>query len=198
MHEIKNAATVKTRFANWTRRNMPTREQMARNRWIRPFAHRVLRSELWRFTRRSVPRGVALGMLVGIIIPFAQILFASLLSFSVRANVPVAALTTFVTNPFTTPLLWVLAYKVGSWLLHVDAMTVVAPVNTAIERTDLQEALQWLTGATLVTAFGLVVIAIIASALSYLITSFVWRAWVARKRRARAAKWRNRVMGLDA
>ena len=31
-----------------------------------------------------------------------------------RANVPVAALTTFVTNPFTTPLIWVVAYEVGA------------------------------------------------------------------------------------
>ena len=192
MPEAMNTITVKTRIVTWTRRNMPTREQMERNRWIRPFAHRVLRSELWRFTRRSVPRGVALGMLVGIIIPFAQILFASLLSFTVRANVPVAALTTFITNPFTTPLLWVVAYKVGSWLLHVDAMTVVAPVNTAIEHTELQDALQWLTGATLVTAFGLVVIAVIASAASYLVTSFAWRAWVARKRKARLHYARTR------
>jgi len=194
MSEVMQTITVKTRIVTWTRRNMPTREQMERNRLIRPFAHRVLRSELWRFTRRSVPRGVALGMLVGIIIPFAQILFASLLSFTVRANVPVAALTTFVTNPFTTPLLWLFAYKVGSWMLHVDAMTIVAPVNTAIERTELQDALQWLTGATLVTAFGLIIIAVIASALSYLVTSLVWRAWVARKRKTRVIQARSRVM----
>jgi uncharacterized protein (DUF2062 family) len=184
---------VKTRIVNWTRRNMPTREQMERSRWIRPFANRVLRSELWRFTRRSVPRGVALGMLVGIIIPFAQILFASLLSLTVRANVPVAALTTFITNPFTTPLLWVLAYKVGSWLLHVDAMTMVAPVNTAIEHTELQDALQWLTGATMVTAFGLVVVGVISSAVSYLVASLTWRMWVARKRQMRLAEARERM-----
>ena len=85
----------------WIQRNLPTREQMERSKWIKPFANRVLRSELWRFTRRSVPRGVALGMIVGIIMPFAQILIAALLCLSVRANVPVAALTTFVTNPVT-------------------------------------------------------------------------------------------------
>jgi len=50
------------RVAAWTRSKMPTREQMEANRFIRPYAHRVLRSELWRFTRRSVPRGVALGI----------------------------------------------------------------------------------------------------------------------------------------
>ena len=141
----------KTWLADWFRKNMPTREQMEHNRFIRPFAGRVLRSELWRFTRRSVPRGVALGLLVGIIIPFAQILFAALLSVPLRANVPIAALTTFVTNPVTTPLLWIGAYWVGGWLLRVDAATVVAPVSRAIEQTELQQFLEWLTGATMVT-----------------------------------------------
>src|SRR5688500_11262424 len=163
---------MSNRFISWARRNMPTREQMAGNRYIRPFAGRVLRSELWRFTRRSVPRGVALGLLVGIIVPFAQILFAALLSATVRANVPLAALTTFVTNPFTTPVIWVAAFYVGEVLLRVDAASVVAPVNTAIERTELQQFLEWLTGATLVTAFGLVVIAVVAAAISYLVSGW--------------------------
>jgi uncharacterized protein (DUF2062 family) len=170
------------KFTSWVSRNMPTRESMEHNRFLRPFAHRVMRSELWRFTRRSVPRGVALGMLIGIIIPFAQIFFAALLSFTVRANVPVAAVTTFVTNPLTTPLIWVFSYKVGSSLLHIDASTGVAPVTTALEHTDFDQVLQWLTGATLVTAFGLVVVAIVASALSYLVTGWGWRVWIGRKR----------------
>ena len=175
----------------WTQRNLPTREEMEKSRVIRPFAGRVLRSELWRFTRRSVPRGVALGMIVGIIVPFAQILFAALLCLSVRANVPVAALTTFVTNPFTTPLIWVLAYKVGSWLLQVDAMTVVAPVNTAMQHSQFDDMLTWLTGATLVTAFGLVVVAVIAASVSYLGTSFGWRWWIAHKRKVRLDRARS-------
>lgn len=166
----------------WIQRNMPTREQMEQSRVMRPFANRVLRSELWRFTRRSVPRGVALGMLVGIIVPFAQILFSALLCLPVKANVPVAALTTFVTNPVTTPLIWVLAYNVGSWMLRVDAATVVAPVNTAIEHSEFGDMVQWLTGATLVTGFGLVVVAVVAASVSYVVTGFAWRHIVAAKR----------------
>ncbi|MGX7895658.1 DUF2062 domain-containing protein [Tsuneonella sp. HG222] len=161
---------------------MPTREEMAANRFLRPFASRIMRSELWRFTRRSVPRGVALGMLVGIIIPFAQILFAALLSVSVRANVPLAAAMTFVSNPFTTPFIWVIAYKVGEVILRVDAASVVSPVNTAIERTEFQEFIQWLTGATLVTAFGLIVLSVVLAAVSYLVSSWFWRWRTGRKR----------------
>ena len=173
------AKRSKTWLSDLIRKNMPTREQLERNRFIRPFAGKVLRSELWRFTRRSVPRGVALGLLVGIIVPFAQILFASLLSVPVKANVPLAALTTFVTNPVTTPLIWVAAYWVGGWLLRVDAATIVAPVNTAIERTELQQFLEWLTGATMVTAFGLVVIAVVSASGSSLVSVWGWRWWTA-------------------
>jgi uncharacterized protein (DUF2062 family) len=180
------------RSSAWIQRNMPTREQMEKSRVMRPFASRVLRSELWRFTRRSVPRGVALGMLVGIIVPFAQILFSALLCLPVRANVPIAALTTFVTNPVTTPLIWVLGYNIGAWMLRVDAMTVVAPVNTAMEHSQFGDMLQWLTGATVVTAFGLVVLAIGASALSYLVSSFIWRIVVANKRARKLSERRQR------
>ena len=60
--------------------NMPTRDQMAESRWIKPFGTRILHSEFWRFTRRSVPRGVAMGLFVGVffLIPGVQIIGAAL------------------------------------------------------------------------------------------------------------------------
>ena len=170
------------KFSSWVGRNMPTREQIERNRFI---PNAVLRSELWRFTRRSVPRGVALGMLVGIIVPFAQIIFASILSFTVRANVPVAALTTFVTNPFTTPFIWAISYQVGAWLLRVDSMIGGGPIASLFEVTDVSDFLRWLTAEGEVLALGLVVVAVISAAVSYLVTAVLWNAWIRRKRRRR-------------
>ncbi len=161
---------------------MPTREQMEQNRFIRPFAHRVLRSELWRFTRRSVPRGVALGIAAGIIIPLGQIFVAALLALPFRANVPVAAVTTFITNPATIPFVWWFANWLGSSLLRVDQNTYIAPVSTAMQSTEFDRFLEWLTGETLVTAFGLVTLASVCASLGYLLSSWFWRWWVARKR----------------
>ncbi|MEO6151758.1 MAG: DUF2062 domain-containing protein [Croceibacterium sp.] len=181
-----------SKLTAWAQRHMPTREQMERNRFIRPFAHRVLRSELWRFTRRSVPRGVALGLLIGIIVPFAQIVLAALLSFSVRANVPVAAMATFVTNPLTTPFIWIGAYHVGGFLLRIDSASVVAPVSSTMHNTEFGRALEWLTGATLVTAFGLVVIAVVVAAASYLATGWFWSWRTARRRQHRLQRARTR------
>jgi len=176
------------RVQQWVARNLPRREDMAKRRWIRPFAHRVLRPELWRFTRRSVPRGVALGALVGIIIPFAQILFAAILALPVRANVPVAALTTFITNPLTTPLVWVAAYETGSFILRVDAMTYGRPIGTAVRTTDVGDMMQWLTGAATITAFGLIVLGVVTAAVLYVVTAFGWRWFI-------GDKWRRRRRG---
>jgi hypothetical protein len=179
---------VMIRFSGWARRNLPTRESFERIRWLRPVAHRVLLPQLWRFHRRSVPRGVALGVLVGVIVPFGQIVFAALLALPARANVPVAALTTFITNPFTTPPLWIAAYWVGSWMTKVDALTPETRLETHVEN-KVQTWLQWLlVDAGPTTAVGLLVIAVVGAAVGYLLASFGWRWWTAHKWRHRHAR----------
>ena len=170
------------RMRVWSQRNMPTRETFERIRWLRPIAHRILLPELWHFNRRSVPRGVALGMLVGVLIPVAQTIFAALFALPARANVPVAALTTFVTNPLTTPPLWLLAYWIGRRLLHSEA----AQVGEALVNHETMGWLQWvISDVGPATALGLVVIAVVSAAVGYLIAAFVWRGWVMHKWRQR-------------
>ena len=168
-----------SRLQAWGKRNMPTRDQMARSRWV---PKSVLRSELWRFTRRSVPRAVALGLLVGILLPFAQIIFAAILSLPSRANVPIAALTTFVTNPLTTPLIWAASYQVGNALLHIDDRAGGA-LDRLFALTDIWSAMQWLTSEGKSLALGLVIVAVVSASVGYLLSGLVWRWWIGHKRR---------------
>jgi uncharacterized protein (DUF2062 family) len=165
----------------WVHRNMPREETFRDNRFLRPIAHRVLRPELWRFTRRSVPRGVALGVIVGVLVPVAQTLFAALLALPARANVPVAALTTFLTNPLTTPPLWIAGYWLGKWLLRIDASTPGRPIATQLH-SEAGDWLRWLlSDAAPATALGLFVIAVVGAAIGYLLAAFWWRIWIGRK-----------------
>ena len=174
------------KLRGWVSRNMPREETFQNNRFLRPIAHRVLRPELWRFHRRSVPRGVALGVLVGILVPVAQTVFAALLALPARANVPVAALTTFLTNPFTTPPIWIGAYWVGKWLLRIDAGTPGQPISTQLN-SQAGGWLRWLlSDAAPATAVGLVVIAVAGAASGYLLAAFSWRFWIAHKWRQRS------------
>jgi uncharacterized protein (DUF2062 family) len=176
----------------WFQKHVPTREQLEKNRFVRPFAHTILRSELWRFTRRSVPRGVALGLFVGVMVPLAHFVVATFLAVFVRANIPAALAATFIGFPVIYVGLVALAYKIGSWLLHIDAMTTIQPISHTMQSTETDHLLELLTGAGLTTAFGLFVIATVLSSIGYLATSFGWRWWIGRKRKARLAEARLR------
>ena len=179
------APNIWQRGVGWCRRNLPTRESMENSRLLRPVAHRVLAPELWRFTRRSVPRGVALGMVTGILCPVAQIPLSALLAMPFRANVPSAALTTFVTNPLTTPFLWALAYWIGKWVLRLDQVVPGSPVSEATRAGWLQ----WLMSeAAPATAVGLLILTAVLSIGGYLLSALGWRLWIARKWKARHGK----------
>ena len=177
------ARTIK-RFARWIDQRMPTREGMGRNRYLKPIAHRFLRSDLWRFTRRSVPRGVALGMLAAFLIPVGQIFAAVFLALPVRANVPVAAVTTFITNPFTYPFWIAAAHQIRNFIRQIDAMTEGQPITTQMQ-SEFGEWLSWFVRVAGVTAFGFLTLAIVFAALGYVISSFGWRWWIGRKRKSR-------------
>lgn len=144
---------------------------------------------LWRFTRRSVPRGVALGVVAGFLFPVAQIAIAAVFALPFRANVPVAALTTFITNPFTTPFLWFVAYKIGAWLLRSEATTIVQPAAEVATGWlhRLTSAAHWLWAQGPAFALGLVVLTAACAALGYAGSALGWRVWIARKWRHRHA-----------
>src|SRR6476659_11468602 len=106
---------------NWLKKHIPTRHSIHEYRLLRPFAPHLSQPALWRMTRKSVPRGVALGLFVGVIIPFMHTFIAAILAIPARANVGVAALLTLVVNPLTIPIMYLAAYRIGSWELHYDA-----------------------------------------------------------------------------
>ncbi|MDP8912333.1 MAG: DUF2062 domain-containing protein [Pseudomonadota bacterium] len=172
------------RIGRWVARNSPKREDMARNRWTRPFANRA---DLWRFTRRSVPRGVAVGLLVGIflMIPGLQIVGAALLSLPLRANIPIAAAMTFLSNPATTPFILVMSLMVGNGLgFRADINSFYALYE---RRAGAGEWFAWLfSDAAPALVSGLFVIAFVSAMLGYVISVFAWRWWT-------GIKWKRRL-----
>ena len=180
--------TIAGRSRAWAqeviRKNTPTREEMAENKYLAPIAHRFLSPELWRFTRRSVPRGVALGLFAAFIIPIGQIFLSAFLALPTRANVPLAALVTFVTNPFTLPFWLVIANRIGDFALRWDA---TAPAIATAKASGsgtwafLMEAYQ-VAGATVV---GYLVLSLVTPVIGYVLSGWVWRAVVSRKRARR-------------
>lgn len=178
-----------SRFSDWIRAQAPARESFEKSRVLRPFAKRVFHPALWRFTRRSVPRGVALGLMVGIflLVPGVQIAGAALLALPFRANVPIAAAMTFLSNPLTTPFLIAAALYIGDATLHIGAD--VSQFEALMARgAGFPDWLAWLlSSAAPALLWGLFVISAAAALFGYIVATIIWRVWLIRR-------WRRRRM----
>ena len=186
------SARSKTFLADWLRDHMPSREEMARNKYLAPIAHRFLSPELWRFTRRSVPRGVALGLFCGFIIPLGQIFLAAFMALPARANVPLATLVTFVTNPFTFPFWVVIANRVGKVILDIDREMGGDVIGEQM-RTESWRTFSGFFEAAGVTVFGFVVLAIVSAGVGYVLSSWFWRWKVGRRRTKQLRRMERRL-----
>jgi uncharacterized protein (DUF2062 family) len=182
-------AEFSDRIGRWMAKNAPRREDLADNRILGPFTRR---SELWRFTRRSVPRAVGLGLFVGIflLIPGLQIIGAALISVPFRANIPVAAAMTFLSNPATTPFILLASIAAGNSLgFHADTDTLYALYE---RRAGASEWLSWLASdAAPALVVGLLLISFVVALVGYVLSQWGWRWWMGRK-------WRRRALGSGA
>jgi uncharacterized protein (DUF2062 family) len=169
---------------HWLTRHIPTRETIHNYRLLRPFAPHLTNPSLWRMTRRSVPRGVALGLFVAVIIPGMHTAIAALLAIPTRANVAFAAVFTLVVNPLTIPPMYYAAYRIGSWELQHDA-TLLNPAAAERFSGELSRLLFWIHQASGPIAVGILTIAAAAAILGYAGSSLAWRFWT-------RSRWRQR------
>jgi uncharacterized protein (DUF2062 family) len=114
-----------------------------------------------------------------------------LLSVPLRANIPIAAAMTFLSNPATTPFILVASIFVGNTLgFRADT---TAFYDLYDRRAGASEWLAWLASdAAPAMVCGLFIIAFAAAAIGYVIADIGWRWWQARKWRRRGRK------GLEA
>ncbi|WP_082660348.1 DUF2062 domain-containing protein [Sphingopyxis sp. H050] len=176
---------------NWIRRNSPTREELLESRFVKPFAHRVAHSHLWRFSRTSVRRGTALGLFVGIffLIPGVQILGVALLALPFRANIPIGAAMTFLSNPVTTPLILAASVWLGNALFGLN--TRMSDLYILYdEGASFTEWWHWISdnaGPTLVGGLaGLFVISVVSAIVGYILASVIWDNWI-------RLRWRRKI-----
>ena len=175
-----------SRFRAWLRHHIPSRETIDSYRVLRPFAKQLRHPELWHMNAKSVPRGVALGLGVGVIIPFMHVILAVLLAIPVRANVAIAGAFTLVVNPLTIPPMYYAAYRIGSWELHHEALG-PDPAAAREASGELARMLFWLHHASGPIALGILTISLSAALLGYVVSALIWRGWMRMKARREEA-----------
>ena len=166
------------RMTGWFKSHLPTRESIAANRWTRPFAKYLLRPDLWRLNRRSVPRAVAIGLLLGPIVPVAHTAVAAILAVPSRANIVIAVATTWlISNPAT----WIPLYSFSSWLgsrlLNSGSTRGLQALKLAWSQ-GWAETLQCLSTEGKAIALGVLIVSVFLAAIGYLLSSLLWRLWI--------------------
>lgn len=110
-------------------------------------------------------------------IPVAQIFAAALLALLLRANLPVAAVATLVSNPLTYGPIWVLAYRTGSAVLGEtpDAASVAQVKREAAEeRGDPQTWGDRFRAVGKPLALGLAIFAVTGALLAWIGVNLIW------------------------
>jgi hypothetical protein len=157
---------------------MPDKEFLAKHLWLKPIADHLLDPQLWRMQHEAVARGVAVGLFWAFATPAAQVLIAAVHCVRWRANLPVAALMTMVTNPLTIGFWLWLAHLLGSLVLNesVQAGMNYSPLPT-----------QWLAEYVWPAVVGMCLFAVGFSVAGYVAVKLIWRL------NTKAKRWRRRL-----
>jgi uncharacterized protein (DUF2062 family) len=136
--------------------------------FMTPFRHMLHDPRLWGAQRRWIVPAFALGLFVAFL-PFpGHTLMAALLALALRVNIPVAAISTWVSNPATMGPMYYLAYEVGSWLLNMEGKDI-----------GFEVSFDWVT-QTFVTVWqpmllGCILLGSAAALLGYTVLNLLWR-----------------------
>lgn len=167
------------RTPNWAdrlRTSLPDREVLTAHPWLKPVAGRLLEPRLWHMRHESVARGVAVGTFWAFTIPFAQIVVAAAHCTWWRANIPVAAAMTMVTNPLT----------IGFWLWLAYQLGVVVLGEPLVSDTPQgARSVAWLFGLGWPTVLGMGMFATGGATLGYVGVKMIWRLRIWNRRRVR-------------
>jgi uncharacterized protein (DUF2062 family) len=142
------------------------------------FGDRINNRKLWIINRISVSRAVAIGLFCAYLpLPF-QMLLAALLAILFRANLPVAVVLVWISNPLTFLIIYTPPYLLG---LLITGETAISLSNITIEMMMQQFAALWI--GSLIFGTGLAIA-------GYILSNVVWRLmvtnrWTSRKKRER-------------
>ena len=166
------------------RKFAPKRDFFRGSWFLAPFAHLLHDHNLWGVRRRTVVPAFAIGLFVAFM-PFpGHPLIAALVALAFRVNIPVAAVTTFVSNPVTIGPMYLLGHQLGAAILGLEPQ----PFEFELSLDWLQQkfADNWQP-----LILGCLVLASTAALLGYVVLDLLWRASIAdylAQKRARKQK----------
>jgi uncharacterized protein (DUF2062 family) len=177
-------------------RFLPDHETIRKNRFVAIFGRALQHPNLWHLNRRSTAGGVAVGMFCGLIPGPFQMLTAALLAVVLKVNLPVAAMTTWYTNPITIVPLYYAAYRLGRWATGAGTTASVA-ANVDLRFDNIREwfpmLIDWIEAMGEPFVIGLVLLGLILAAAAYFGVLAAWRVYIVFAWRQRQLRRRQRA-----
>lgn len=172
------------------RRFLPDHDVIRGNRYIARLGPWIQHPNLWHLNRRSAAGGVAVGLFTGLVPGSNPVQFtaAALVAIAARVNLPVAALVTLYTNPFTVLPLYYAAFRLGLFVLRENADTLPdMPLRSGDQSLGewLSALAHWLGTVGKPLAVGLPLLALLLAVIGYFAMDWTWRLYV-------RCTWQNR------
>lgn len=172
------------------RRLLPDPERVARSRLMQRLGPWAIDQRLWYVNRRTIARGLAIGVFFGLLLPTAQMPLAVVVSIFLRGNLAAAIAGTLVSNPITFLPIYLVAYRLGATILQTPADERWTAALHADAHGLMEHMQSWwaaVTAAGPPLAMGLVVLACITAILVYALVDIVWRTSARSRYRRRSA-----------
>lgn len=147
-----------------------------------------LSREFFGVNRRSVTRGVWIGLFWGFIPMPMQMVAVVLSTFAFRFNVPIAIAMVWLSNPITMPPMYYMEYLTGNFLLGQEGLD------------DIELTMQWFTEnfdqILLPLYVGTSFYSVIVSTLVYFLLNWLWIKSVHEEKRERNARHKRKIKAL--
>jgi len=162
------------------KRYMPNPDSIKNHKLLKIFGKVIHDPQLWHLTRLSVSHAFVVGLFCAFIPGPFQMLIAAGGAIIFRANIAISVALVWVTNPFTMPFLFGLAYFVGIWTLGQDT-----------DANGFEMSWDWIVANGGPFLWGCFICGIVSAVVGYFGIRLFWRyhiisAWKARTKKRRA------------
>ena len=163
------------------RQKLPSKTTVLQQPGLRHLADLFGDARLWSLNRRSVSRGLAIGLFWTFVPIPLQTIPAALTCIVIRGHLPIAALIVWISNPLTWFPLYGAAYLFGAWVLG-------QPIPD-LSTVDLA----WMKEQLVALWLGCMILACLFSALGYLLGHALWQLRVMQQWEQRLAMRKHRT-----
>lgn len=162
---------------NWLKKYLPNKKTIINHSSMNALNNYFRHPKIWSLTCSSASRGMAVGLFVAFIPLPLQMIIAALLAILIRANLPIAVVMTWITNPFTFVPINYFIYWVGKKVLGASVTDIsVTAFTWRFESWSLFWSSLITQASQLGKAYfvGLPIVSIGMAALGYLIVRIAW------------------------